>query len=125
MLDFEEAREYLTEIADDLPKDIFKELNGGIILVPDTKYDTDGLLILGHYHFDPLGLGRYVTIYYGSVMEVYGNSSADIIKKQLKDVLYHELTHHIEHLAGDKSLEIQDEIDKARILGKEGNNWTN
>jgi len=117
MLEFEDAREYLTEIADDLPHEIFKELNGGIILVPDIKRDADGLFILGHYNFDPLGLGRYITIYYGSITEVYGNLSSVIIKRQLKEVLYHELTHHIEHLAGDKSLEIQDEIDKARMLG--------
>jgi len=120
MLDFEEARDYLTELADDLPRGIFDRLNGGIVLVPNAFYDAAGLLILGHYHVQPMGLGRYITIYYGSFEQTYAQISPAGFKRKLKEVLYHELTHHLEHLAGDRSLEIQDEIDRARIMARRG-----
>jgi len=116
MLEFEEAREYLTQLADELPQDIFDRLNGGIVLIPDTRYDAHGFLTLGMYNVQPMGLGRYITIHYGSLVQAYGNESVELFKKKLKDVLYHELVHHIEHMAGDRSLEVQDEIDKARML---------
>ena len=116
-MDFEEAREALTEMADSLPSEIFRELNGGIILVPDAQRDAHGLFIMGRYHFDPRGLGRYITIYHGSFMELYAYSPHEVFREKLREVLHHELVHHIEHLAGDKSLEVQDEIDKARMLG--------
>ncbi|MCL2574020.1 MAG: hypothetical protein FWE34_05645 [Defluviitaleaceae bacterium] len=115
-MEFEDAREALTEIADSLPREIFRELNGGVLLLEDVVRDRHGFYILGHYHYHPHGLGRYISIYYGSVMELFGHTSRDYILKKLKETLYHELTHHIEHLAGDKTLERQDEIDIARML---------
>jgi hypothetical protein len=32
-------------------------------------------------------------------------------KLKIKEVLYHELTHHLEHMAGDKTLEKKDAAD--------------
>lgn len=116
MITFDWAREVLTEIADALPRPIFNDLNGGVILLPDIVHDGDGLLILGQYHVDPMGFGRYVTINYGSLTEAYGHLPPHIFEKKLKDVLCHELLHHLESLSGERSLEIQDEIDKARML---------
>ncbi|MCL2576578.1 MAG: hypothetical protein FWE27_00810 [Defluviitaleaceae bacterium] len=117
MLSFEEAEVALDEIAGALPPAIFDRLNGGYVLTPDIMRDTDGLYILGQYHVRPNGLGRYVTVHYGSIYEVYGHLSPRRFREKLKHVLHHELTHHLESLAGDKSLEIQDNIDKARYLG--------
>ena len=116
MLTFEEAQEAITQIADNIPPEILKGLNCGIVLLPEIITDNDGLLVLGMYHIEPLGLGRYVTIYYGSIMEAYGYLPSPAFKEKLKDVLYHELVHHLESLAGDRSLEIQDAIDREKYL---------
>ena len=116
MLTFEESREALTQLADNLPEAIFKELNGGVLLLPDTMTDENGLLILGQYHVDPLGFGRYVTIHYGSMQQAYGHLCARAFEKELEGVLRHELIHHLESLAGDRSLEIKDALEVERIL---------
>jgi len=117
MLSFEEAQIALDEIACALPQAIFDGLNGGYVLTHETVKDKNGLYILGLYHVEPRGLGRYVTVHYGSIAELYGYLSPRRFKEKLKYVLHHELTHHLESLAGDRSLEVQDSIDKARFLG--------
>jgi hypothetical protein len=116
MLTFEEAQIALDEIADALPQAIFAGLNGGYVLTDETMVDNDGLYILGQYHVEPLGLGRYVTVHYGSICEIYGYLSPRGFRDKLKHVLHHELTHHLESLAGDRSLEVQDAVDRARYL---------
>ena len=116
MLTYEETQEALNHQIDALPPGIFKGLNCGVALLPDTVYDTNGLLILGQYHVEPHGLGRYVTIHYGSLWAAYGYLEPEEFTKKLKDVLHHELTHHLEHLAGDRSLEKQDAQDVRRML---------
>ena len=115
---FEETQEALDQMIDDLPPDIFKGLNGGVALVPDAMYDENGLLILGHYHVQPYGLGRYVSIYYGSMMAAYGHYGPQAFRERVKDTLYHELTHHLESLAGDRTLEKEDARTFARLLAR-------
>lgn len=116
MLSFEASEIWVAELAEQLPQEILDKLNCGIILLPDVLYDDDGLLILGQYHVDPMGLGRYVTINYGSVVAAHGHLGEKSFKEKLKSVLYHELTHHLESLAGDHSLEVQDAIDRHKML---------
>lgn len=116
MLSFEASEIWVAELAEQLPQEILDKLNCGIILLPDVLYDDDGLLILGQYHVDPMGLGRYVTINYGSVVAAHGHLGEKSFKEKLKGVLYHELTHHLESLAGDRSLEVQDAIDRHKML---------
>jgi len=109
----EKINDLLDEIAAELPVEIFRDLNGGVSLLPDTKIsDKDpegGLYTLGEYRRDQMG--RYIVIYYGSLCAVHGNSSHNKMRKRLRDVLTHELTHHLESLAGERDLEIEDEID--------------
>jgi len=109
----EEINEMLDEIASELPEGVFRELNGGVSLLAETKKsDKDpegGLYTLGEYRRDQMG--RYIVIYYGSLCAVHGRSSDKKMRKHLRDVLTHELTHHLESLAGDRSLEVEDEID--------------
>jgi len=106
----EEINEMLDEIAAELPEEVFRELNGGVSLLVETKKsskDPDGgLYTLGEYRRDQMG--RYIVLYYGSLCAVHGNSSEKKMRKHLRDVLTHELTHHLESLAGDRSLEIED-----------------
>lgn len=126
MLTFEQAQEKLTAIADAMPREIFRELNGGILLLPKVEIHPEsvggGLYILGRYHYDPRGFGRYITIYYGSFLRAYGHLPDRMQEEKLKEVLCHELIHHLEHLAGDKSLEIRDELDILRYLRGKRNN---
>ena len=110
MFTIEEINKMLDDIAAELPDEIFRDLNGGVSLLPETKKsdkDPQGeLYTLGEYRRDQMG--RYIVIYYGSMCAVYGNSSPKKMRKHLRDVLTHELTHHLESLAGDRSLEKED-----------------
>lgn len=107
-----EAEAYLSEIVDEFPKEFFKELNGGITLTQRTvpSQHGHGLYVLGSYNYQPYGLGRYIAIHYGSFVRLYGGASIARQKKALYDVLKHELTHHIESLAGVRDLEEKDRI---------------
>jgi len=109
----DEITKMLDEIASELPEGLFRELNGGVNLLDEIKKSSKdpegGLYTLGEYHRDQMG--RYITIYYGSLMAVYGKCTHKNMRKHLRDVLTHELTHHLESLAGDRSLEIEDEMD--------------
>jgi len=116
MLTIEETQTILDELIEELPPEIFNGLNCGVALIPDTTYDENGLLILGQYHVQPHGLGRYVTIHYGSIFAAHGHLSPEHFREKIKYVLHHELTHHLESLAGDKSLEKQDALDIRRML---------
>ena len=122
MLTFEESQDALYELIDELPPEIFTELNCGVSLVEDPLYDINGLLILGQYHVEPHGLGRYVTINYGSLVAAHGYLSPEGFREQIKYVLHHELTHHLESLAGDRSLEMKD-AQHIRELLTEKNRW--
>ena len=110
MFSIEEVNNMLDEIAAELPEGVFRDLNGGISLLDDTKKSVKdpegGLYTLGEYRRDQMG--RYIVIYYGSLMKVYSNSTYKKMRKHLRDVLTHELTHHLESLAGDRTLEIKD-----------------
>lgn len=106
-----DAMEMLLEsIVEEFPKEIFKELNGGIILLPNLKRNTIGnnLFIMGQYHKGG-PQGRYISIFYGSFKRVYGHLNKEELKIKLTEVLKHEFTHHLESLAGERGLEIEDE----------------
>ena len=111
MFSIEEVNEILDEIAAELPEEIFNDLNGGVSLLPQTKLsaaDPDGgLYTLGEYRRDQMG--RYIVLYYGSICAVHGEESRQRLRVSLKKLLTHELTHHIESLAGERDLEIEDE----------------
>ena len=119
MYTIEEINEILDEVAAELPGEVFRELNGGVSLLPETKLseaDPDGgLYTLGEYRRDQMG--RYIVIYYGSVMAVHGHDTREEMRSSLKKLLAHELTHHLESLAGERDLEIEDEMQLDEYLG--------
>jgi len=113
MVTIDEAEQMLDEIATELPQEFYEELNGGIILLPDVKINPvsrpgDELYILGEYHLGG-GLGRYISIYFGSFERIYGHLSREEFKKELEYTLKHEFTHHLECLAGERDLEKEDD----------------
>jgi len=110
----------LDEIAAELPPEVFRDLNGGVSLLPETRLSQadpgGGLYTLGEYRRDQMG--RYIVIYYGSVCAVHGGASRSRMLKHLKRILTHELTHHLESLAGERDLEIEDEIQLEKYLNR-------
>ena len=114
MISMDKTAKMLDEIASVLPKEFYKKLNGGILLLPEMKMHPENehsnsanLYIMGQYNYSS-SMGRYITIYYGSFAKLYGNLAEEIYKEKLRETLLHEFTHHIESLAGDRSLEIKD-----------------
>lgn len=107
MVSFQEAGAMLDEVCEALPQEIFRGLNGGVNLSPETRRSGNGSYTLGLYHNDLLG--RYVEIFYGSIAALYGDIPPEKFRDRLTRTLYHELTHHIENLAGDRTLERWDE----------------
>jgi len=114
---FDEAGIMLDDIAEEIPKDFYIELNGGIVLLPHTKRHASSrkngsLYILGEYHNDRKGyggMGRYIAIYYGSFIRLYAHLTPEQQKEELRKILIHEFTHHLESLAGERGLAIKDE----------------
>ena len=121
MFTIDEINEMLDEVAAELPDEIFDKLNGGVSLLPYAQRSADdlngNLYTLGEYRRDQMG--RYINIYYGSICAVYPNATADQMRVHLKNLLTHELTHHLESLAGERDLEIKDaqDLEKYRRRG--------
>lgn len=51
---------------------------------------------------------KQIKIYYGSFKVLYPNISEEALKERLREVLIHELTHHLEYRAGINDLENED-----------------
>ena len=113
MITFERFEEITYELAQQLPEEFFRKLDGGVMARKAAKLHpqavSDDLYILGEYHRDP-HLSRFVVLYYGSFMRVYGHLDEEGLKTQMWRVLRHEFLHHLESLAGERSLEIEDAI---------------
>jgi len=126
MFSFDEIGEMLDEIALSMPAEFYRDLNGGVNLLPGAKlhpesggrYDT--LFVMGEYHNDPRGLGRYINMYYGSFINVYGYLSREQQYEELRKILAHEFTHHLESLGGEHDLEWQDEIEMEEFRRRRG-----
>ena len=73
MLTFEEVGDVLDAITEELPREFFRDLNGGILLLPEACQERGdaayGLYTLGEYVYDEMG--RYIIIYYGSFAALY------------------------------------------------------
>ena len=126
MITFDEVGQMLDDIAVEIPQDFYRELNGGIILLPEAKIHPESrnpgnLYILGEYHNDRTGyggLGRYIAIYYGSFINLYADIKPERQKEHLRKVLLHEFTHHLESLAGEKALAVKDEVELEKYKRK-------
>ena len=113
ILSFDQAGDLLDEMAEEFPQEFYAELNGGISLLPEAKEDPEGedLYIMGEYCNDMMG--RYIVLYYGSFAALA--QQEDWTQEDWEDELYttlsHEFTHHMEGLAGERGLEIRDELE--------------
>ena len=120
MFTIDEINEMLDEIAAELPAEVFRDLNGGVSLLPETRQSQadpgGGLYTLGEYRHDQMG--RYIVLYYGSICIVHGSDTREALQANLKKLLTHELTHHLESLAGERDLEYEDERKISEYLGR-------
>ena len=113
ILSFDQAGDLLDEMAEEFPEEFYAQLNGGISLLPEAKEDPEGedLYIMGEYCNDMMG--RYIVLYYGSFAALA--QQEDWTQEDWEDELYttlsHEFTHHMEGLAGERGLEIRDELE--------------
>ena len=113
MMTIDEMNDVLDELAEELPDVFFKDLNGGIVLLPEAKESeysqNKDLFTLGEYHHGG-AMGNYIKIYYGSFERLFGYLSDEQMKAELRKTLRHEFRHHIETLAGDDSLADEDAL---------------
>jgi len=112
MMTIDEMQEVLDELAEELPEIFYKELNGGILLLPELKESEyarkkGDLYTLGEYHHGG-AMGNYIKIYYGSFERLFGYLSDEDLKKELRHTLRHEFRHHMETLGGEDDLADED-----------------
>ncbi len=108
-LSIDEVNEILDEVYEEFPPELFEDLNGGVLLLEDDVADPEvgeDIYIMGEYCHDDMG--RYINLYYGSFVAVLGNAPRQVWVDELRETLRHELTHHVEGLAGERSLEYKD-----------------
>ena len=119
MMSIDAMQELLEEIAAELPDVFFAELNGGILLLEDTVLAPEALdedlYTMGEDCEDPL-MGSYIVLYYGSFAEICQDMTEEEIREEIRATLLHEFTHHLESLAGERGLELEDERELAAYL---------
>ena len=115
-MDIDGFQMIMEEVADEIPPELLRDLNGGIIVLSEVKYHPTAperdLYVMGEYHVHIPGLGRYIVLYYGSFECVFGVSTPNEnprLRSEVRKTLIHELRHHIESLSGVKDLEREDE----------------
>jgi len=113
ILSFDEAGDLLDQMAEEFPEEFYRDLNGGISLLPQAVEDPAGeeLYIMGEYCNDMMG--RYINLYYGSfaALAEQENWTEEDWEDELYTTLTHEFTHHVEGLAGERGLEIRDQLE--------------
>jgi len=105
------------EVAEELPPELFEELNGGIIISDRARRHPGGprgVYVLGEYHRD-WNLGCHIVMYHGSFARLYHDLGAAAWRRRIRATLVHELRHHIENRAGVRDLEREDERQLARM----------
>lgn len=102
-ISYRRFREIVSEEMDLLPQYVFEELSGGVLVEKKAKLSPDSvaddLFIMGLYRWG--GLGKQVTLFYGSFVEVYGDASEKTYRAKIRDTLRHEFRHHMETRAGE------------------------
>ena len=113
ILSFDEVGDLLDQMAEEFPEEFYRDLNGGISLLPEAKKDPEGgdIYIMGEYCNDMMG--KYINLYYGSFAEQakWERWTREDWEEELYTTLAHEFTHHVEGLAGERGLEIKDELE--------------
>lgn len=120
ILSIDEVNAILDEVCGEFPEELFQQLNGGILLLEEALPDPEAgedVYVMGEYCVDEMG--RYIDIYYGSFAALLSDEPREVWEDELRITLRHELTHHVEGLAGERSLEYKDlaQLDEFRSGG--------
>jgi hypothetical protein len=111
MITIDEMQDILDQLAEELPRAFYRELNGGILLLPEAKPSPSAqggdLWILGEYTRS-FTMGKYIKIFYGSFERIFGHLPVEQLTIELRKTLRHEFRHHLEGLAGEDGLERED-----------------
>lgn len=99
-------------LVDKLPPRLVRDLNGGLVVVPEARRDGE-FYIMGEYIEDP-ALGRFIIFYYGSFAAVLGDAEREAWEEELWETVKHELRHHVEALAGADDLVREELAELAR-----------
>ena len=127
ILSIDQVNDILDEMAEGFPAVLFEELNGGVNLLeeamPDPEFPEGEMYFLGEFCDDCLG--RYINLYYGSFAALAEQEdwTEDDWRRELRETLAHELTHHVEHLANAHGLDDKDEEQLLQLMQEyaEGN----
>ena len=119
--DIDEVQQMLEGIAETIPSEFFKELNEGVVLLPEHKYHSKSrsdrrLYIMGEYRKSITG--SHIRIYYGSFKRTMEGMGKEKIRERLQETLLHEFTHHLETLAGERGLILKDHESIRKYLEK-------
>jgi hypothetical protein len=89
-ISIDRVQEILDGLAEELPPIFYEELNGGILLLPEAHRSqfarADDLWTLGEYRHSH-AMGRYIVIYYGSFMRLFGHASEEKLTEELRKTL--------------------------------------
>ncbi len=122
VLSIDEVNDILDQAAEEYPEELFSQLNGGILLLEDAVPDPEAgedVYIMGEYCWDEMG--RYINLYYGSFAALLEDEPRSVWEDELRITLRHELTHHVEGLAGERSLEYKDSAQLDAL--RSGEDW--
>ena len=109
ILSIDQCYESLERLAEEYPTRLLDSLNGGILLLEEALPDPEAgedVYIMGEYCWDEMG--RYINLYYGSFVALLAEEDESVWEEELRITLRHELTHHVEGMAGERSLEYRD-----------------
>ena len=120
VLSIDEVGDILDRVCEEFPEALFQELNGGVLLLEEALPDPEaGVWHMGEYCWDEMG--RYINIYYGSFAALLFDEPRRVWEDELRTTLRHELTHHVEGLAGERSLEYKDSAQLDAL--RRGEDW--
>lgn len=122
MITIDRFQELADEAAADIPQEFFDHLNGGIVILPQRKLHPESrpespLCVMGEYTHSHM-MGRNILLYYGSIMSGYGHLDDESLKNEIRRIILHEFTHHLESLAGTNQLEVDDAVRLRRYLSQ-------
>jgi len=86
------------QLVDEVPSRLVRDLNGGFMVLPETKREEE-FLIMAEYVEEGY-LGCFIVFYYGSFAALLGNAEPVVWEEELRETVWHELRHHLESLAG-------------------------
>jgi hypothetical protein len=131
---FEQYQTRIQEYLEIIPESYFKNLQG-VHVFPEVKPDPheSGLVRMGEY-LDPgfesfmdgrTHIGRHINMYYGSFAVVARGRHDFDWDEEIWETLTHELQHHIESQANDRTLIEWDrqQLEKFRAQKAQGQHW--